>query len=93
MSTNEKAKRTYGFFPDYAVAPGETLSEVIESLCMTQKELATKTGLTEQTIIRILKGAQPITFETANRLEMVTGIPAKIWNKLEKQYCEELNKI
>ena len=93
MSIEVKAKRTYGYSPNYAVAPGETLSEVIESLCMTQKELATKTGLTEQTIIRILKGAQPITFETANRLEMVTGIPAKIWNKLEMQYREQLSKI
>ncbi len=93
MSIQAKAKRTCGYSPNYAVAPGETLSEVIESLCMTQKELATGTGLTEQTIIRILKGSQPITFETANKLEMVTGIPARMWNNLEMQYREQLSKI
>lgn len=93
MSIQVKAKRTYGYSPNYAVTPGETLGEVIESLCMTQKELATRTGLTEQTIIRILKGALPITFETANSLEIVTGIPARMWNNLEMQYREQSRKI
>lgn len=93
MSTPKKNKTTYEYSPDYAVAPGETLLEVIESLSMTQKELATRTGLTEQTIIRILKGTQPITFETANRLEMVTGVSARMWNNLEMQYREQLSKI
>jgi len=88
-----EAKRKFEYAPDYAVAPGSTLSEVIESLDMTQKDLATRTGLTEQTIVRILKGEQPITFETANRLELVTGIPARMWNNLEMQYREQLSKI
>jgi HTH-type transcriptional regulator / antitoxin HigA len=35
-----KSKKKYQFEPDYAVAPGETLHEVMESLEMTQKELA-----------------------------------------------------
>ena len=36
------------------------------------KELAVRTGLTEQTLTRIFKGTQPISDETANRLELVT---------------------
>lgn len=93
METAPKAKRSYGFEPDYAVPPGETLKEVLESMAMTLKELSIRTGLTEQSIIRIIKGDQPITFETANKLEMVTGIPARFWNKLEMQYREQLSKI
>jgi len=93
MSKEFKSKRTYKYAPDYAVAPGETLREVIEGLSMTQKELATRTELTEQTIIRILKGEQPITFETANKLEVVTGIPVRMWNSLEMRYREQLSKI
>ncbi|MFA6845036.1 MAG: helix-turn-helix domain-containing protein [Sphaerochaetaceae bacterium] len=93
MSTPKKEKRIYEYSPDYAVDPGETLAEVIASLSMTQKELAMRTGLTEQTIVRILKGVQPITFETANKLEMVTGVPARTWNNLEMQYQEQLSKI
>lgn len=93
MATPIKAKKAYEFKPDYAVPPGETIAEVIENLSMTQKDLATRTGLTEQTIVRILKGEQPITFETANKLELVTGVPARMWNNLEMQYREQLSKI
>jgi len=85
--------KKYGFDPDYAVPPGETLREVIESLGMSCKELAIRTGLTEQSINRILKGSQPITYETANRLEFATGVPASMWNNLEAQYREQLARI
>ena len=88
-----KAKRQYKFEPDYAVPPGQTLQEVMESLDMSQKELAVRTGLTVQSLIRIFKGEQPITYETANRLELVTSVPASFWNNLEAQYQEQLAKV
>lgn len=87
-----KAKKQYGFEPDYAVPPGESLHEVMESLNMTQKELSKRLELSEQTLIRIFKGEQPITYETANRLELVTSVPARFWNNLEAEYREQLAK-
>ncbi len=87
------ALKRYPFEPDYAVAPGETLREIIESLGMTQTELGVRTGLTVQTLNRIFNGDQPITYETANKLELVTGVPARMWNNLEVQYREQLTKI
>jgi len=86
-------KTKYDFEPDYAIPPGDTLQEVMESLEMTQKELAVRTGLTEQTLARIFKGMQPISYETANRLELVTQVPASLWNNLEAQYREQMAKI
>lgn len=88
-----KALKKYDAQPDYAVAPGDTLREVVESLGMTHKELALRTDLTEQSLVRIFKGEQPISYETANRLELVTGVPARFWNNLEAQYREQLAKI
>ena len=88
-----KAVKKYGFLPDYAVPPGETLKEVMEFLDMSQRELAVRTGLTVQSLNRIFKGEQPITYETANRLELATGVPAHMWNNLEAQYREQLAKI
>ncbi len=88
-----KALKTYPFEPDYAVSPGETLREVMESLGMTQAELATRTGLTVQTLNRIFNGIQPITYETANKLELVTGVSARMWNNLEAQYREQLTTL
>ena len=87
------AKKRYDFEPDYAVPPGETLKEVMESLDMTQRELAIRTVLTVQSLNRIFKGDQPITYETANKLELATGVPARMWNNLEAQYREQLAKI
>lgn len=87
------AQKKYEFKPDYAVPPGDTLLEVMESLEMTQKELAVRTGLTEQTLTRIFKGEQPVSYETANRLELVTQIPARFWNNLEAQYREQIAKL
>jgi addiction module HigA family antidote len=89
MST---AKRLYGFEPDYAIPPGETLKEVMESLNMSQKELSIRIGLPVQFLNRIFKGDQPISYETANKLELATGVPARMWNNLEAQYREQLAK-
>lgn len=88
-----KHKKKYGFVPDYAVPPGKTLQEVMASLGMSQREMAMRTGLTVQTLIRIFKGDQPISYETANRLELVTGVPARYWNNLELQYQEQLTRL
>ena len=88
-----RAKEKYTFTPDYAVPPGATLQEVMTSLGMPQKELAVRTELTEQTLNRIFKGEQPISYTTANRLELVTGVPAGLWNNLEAQYREQLAKL
>lgn len=93
MAGTPKAKKRYTYNPDYAVPPGHILSEVIAHQNMSQRELATRAGLTEQTIVRILKGDQPITFQTANKLELVTGVPARMWNNLEMQYQEQLSKL
>jgi HTH-type transcriptional regulator/antitoxin HigA len=69
VSTGNK----YVFEPDYAIPPGQTLREVMESLGMSQAELAKRTDLTVQSLNRIFKGAQPITYESANRLELASG--------------------
>lgn len=84
---------SYEFEPDYAVPPGETLKEVMQSLGMTQKELATRSDLTVMSLNRIFKGEQVISPSTAARLELVTGVPAGFWNNLEAQYQEQLAKI
>lgn len=78
--------------PDCIVAPGESISETITALTMTQKEFAKRLGITEQSLIRIIKAEQPITYETAAKLEMVTGTPASFWNALESKYREALTE-
>ena len=56
-------------------------------------QAAERTGVTVQTLTSIIDGGEPITGETANKLELVTGTPAALWNNLEAQYRVQLAKI
>lgn len=83
-------KTTLRYKPDYAVPPGETLLERLSSLGMSQAELSRRTGLHVKTINEIIKGKAPISIETSLMLERVTGIPAHLWNNLERNYRAKL---
>jgi addiction module HigA family antidote len=89
----KKATTRYQHEPDYAVAPGETLAETIETLGMDQRELARRTGLHEHTLSQIINGHAAITAESAIKLERATGVPASMWNNLEATYRERLARI
>lgn len=81
------------FVPDYAVPPGETLFETLETIGMSQAELADRTGRPRKTINEIIKGKTAITPETALQLERVLGVPASFWNNLERNYQETLARL
>ena len=80
----------YAFNPDYATPPGATLKEVLESKGISQAELATRMGMADKTISQIINGIAPISFDTAYKLELVLGIAASFWNRLELAYREKL---
>lgn len=88
-----KTTKRYEFQPDYAVPPGATLQETIDSLGMTQRDLALRMGMATKTINEIAKGKAPITPDTSILLERVTGVPARMWNNLEANYREQLARI
>ena len=87
------SKQKNTFDPDYVVPPGATLLETIDSLGLTQKELAQRMGRPLKTINEIIKGIAAITAETALQLEKVTGIPASFWNNAEANYQERLARL
>ena len=79
--------------PDYAIPPGDTLADVLQDRGMTQQELALRTGMAAKTINEIAKGKAPITAETALKLELIFGVKASFWLKLEMNYQEDLARI
>lgn len=85
--------RVRSYNPDFVVLPGVTLKETLESIGMTQVELAKRMGRPEKTISEIINGATVITSETAIQLERVLGISASFWNNLEKNYQEQKAKL
>lgn len=83
----------YPYAPDYAVPPGATLKETLEAKGLSQADLAIRTGLAEKTVSQIINGIAPITYETAEKLEMSLGVPSRFWNARERSYRETLVKL
>ena len=71
---------------DYAVHPGEVLAEKLAELGMSQREFATRTGLTPKHINRIIRGHAGYRAATAIRFERVTGMSATLWLQLQANY-------
>lgn len=75
---------------DWAVAPGEILSEALEDRGMSQSELARRMGRPTKTINEIVNGKAAITADTALQLELTLGVSAGFWNGLEASYRAHL---
>ncbi len=83
----------YTFKPDYAVPPGESISDVIASMGMTQRDFAARLDISVQDLNCLLRGEQELSVEMAHRLERVTEVPASFWNNLESQYRTQLVRM
>jgi HTH-type transcriptional regulator / antitoxin HigA len=76
-----------------AIHPGETLQDIIESLDMSQAELADRLGMSKKVVNEIIKGKAPITHETAINLEYIFSSPASFWNNLQSNYDDTLERM
>lgn len=81
------------FTPNYAIPPGESLVELLDSVGLSQADLAERTGRPKKTINEIAKGKAAITPETALQLERVLGVSSSYWNALEQNYRAALARI
>lgn len=87
MSQGEAVRELFpASVPDYAPPPGETLRELLDEQGMTQAELARRAGLSPKHVNQLIQGVVPLSAEVAERLELVTGMPARLWNRLEADY-------
>ena len=92
MATADKALYTLGD-TDYAVPPGETLRELLDEQGLTQRDLARRADLSPKHVNRLLQGLVPLSADIAQRLERVTGTPARIWNSREADYRSDLQRL
>jgi len=74
------------YTPDVAIPPGATILEILESLDMTQAELAEWMGCPSNVVNEIIEGERAITYQTAIALERVLIHPVDFWMNLEKNY-------
>jgi HTH-type transcriptional regulator / antitoxin HigA len=86
-----ETKLTYN--PDFAMHPGETLREELETANISQVELTQRTGISEKHISQIINGEASITPDTAIKLERSLGVPAEFWANLQKNYDVTVARI
>lgn len=73
--------------------PGDTIQETIDTLGMSQYELAERMGRPIKTVNEIIRGKESITPNTAIQLERVLGIKAEFWLERERLYRLSLAEI
>ncbi|MQS76207.1 helix-turn-helix transcriptional regulator [Companilactobacillus halodurans] len=76
-----------------AVPPGFTIKEQLNNRQMSQKEFAVRMDMSEKHISHLITGKVELTFDVAQRLESVLGVPARIWSELELRYQERLAQV
>jgi HTH-type transcriptional regulator/antitoxin HigA len=78
---------------DYATPPGETLQDLMEEQGLSQRDLARRADLSPKHVNQLLHGLVSLSPAVAQRLELVTGMPARMWNQLEALYQSDLQRI
>lgn len=79
--------------PNHLVAsPGDVLEEWLEDRQMSQRELADRASKSEKFISQLINGRATLTSDTAHDLELVTGIGADTWLRMEGSYRAMLRR-
>ena len=84
MNDVTAAKRQWT--PNWAIHPGALLEEHLEARGLSQADFARVAGLTPKLVSTIVKGSNPVTAETAIRLERVLGLKAYIWTGIQARW-------
>ena len=75
-----------------AIPPGETIKELLEDRGISQKEFASRIGMSEKHVSKLINGDVQLTMDMAKRLETVLGPSVQFWCRLEAFYREDLCK-
>jgi addiction module HigA family antidote len=66
--------------------PGEMIKDELKERGMTQKQLASQTGIKPSVISETINGKRNISLNMAIALEKALGIPADIWMNMQTNY-------
>ncbi|MEL6977228.1 MAG: HigA family addiction module antitoxin [Pseudomonadota bacterium] len=83
MAVHEKDR---GWSPEWAVHPGEHLEEYLELLELSQAEAARRVGISTKVMSTIIRGKNPVSADTALKLEKVFGLAAHVWLNIQAQW-------
>ena len=77
------------FLMPVAVHPGALVKDWMDEKGVAAAELASRAGISEASVRRIVEGREDITPTVAAALERATGISADFWMRVQKGYEED----
>lgn len=77
------ATKRIGISRDLIIHPGETIADVLEDRCITQAELAARTGVSPAYISNVIAGKKDISSKFAMALEYALDVPKSFWLNLQ----------
>lgn len=72
-----------------AFHPGYYIKELIDEMKITQDEFASRLGITEKTLSKLINGEISLSKDLAENLSLITGTSTSIWLNLQKKYDEQ----
>ncbi|MGA3129140.1 MAG: HigA family addiction module antitoxin [Candidatus Korobacteraceae bacterium] len=78
---------------NHAVHPSEILGDILNDRGITQKQLASRLGISEKHMSELLNGDVSLTINMAMRLEFVLDTPAETWLKLQANYDMIMSRL
>lgn len=85
---------TKRYLIDELIVPaGEHIQDWLDQHNMNVAELALRTNISRSILYKIIKGENPITSETAAKLQSVTNVSAEFWLNLESIYQLEKSQL
>lgn len=82
----------HDFCPDWASAPGETISDILKERGLSVSEFAQQLGHTSDQAWELLQGRATITIRTARRLEQILGASVEFWMSRDYQYRWDISR-
>jgi len=81
------------FLPNWASAPGDTITDILKERNITEAEFAQKIGYSPQDVTNLLQGRATITLATARQLEHVLGASVEFWMSRDFQYRRDISRL
>lgn len=85
--------KTAEFCPNWASAPGETISDILDERGMSDLDFACQMELSVYDARDLLQGRATITVGIARRLEIILGASVEFWVSRDFQYREDIARI
>lgn len=84
---------TRPFMPNYAIPPGASIGDALQTARMSEEEFQANMGLNRAQQTALMQGALRIDFPLALKLKQALGYTARFWMRRDSQYVKNCRRL